>query len=146
MAGDWVRVRRVGTPRMSKTAAPTDRNININFEVAPKPPEKWISLFHEEVGAGRELAGQISTSKPASGANYSGYVSSTKAGIATAVAKLDEIIDDTNDRFEAFQLDATKAAAANRERAEADRKRRIEEQDELDALAEQFSKPPLPSE
>ncbi|OBB90716.1 hypothetical protein [Mycobacterium sp. 852002-40037_SCH5390672] len=140
MAKNWVRVRRVGTPKLSKTSTPSEKNINIGFEVAPKPPGKWFALFHEKVGPGRDISGQIDTSGP-SGANYSGYVSSSKDGIGDTIAKLDEIIADTNNRYEASQETAAARETANQERAEAQRQKRIEEQNELDALAEKFAKP-----
>jgi hypothetical protein len=146
MATEWVRVSRVGTPKFSKDdSTPWEKNIKIRFEVAPKPPEKWFALFHEKVGAAGEIPGQINTSEPHRSI-YSGYVSSSKEGIGDTIAKLDAIIDDTNDRFEAFQEEAAAAQAANRERADAERAKRIEEQDELDALAESFAKPPYQPE
>lgn len=142
---NWVRVRRVGTPELSKSGMPGKANISIYFEVAPKPPEKWFSLFHEKVGPAREIAGKINTSTPV-GAGYRGYVSSTKDGIADAIAKLDAIIEDTNDRFEAFQKEAAEKEAANKAQAAADRQKRDEEQQELDAIAEKFARPPYEPE
>lgn len=145
MAKNWVRVRRVGTPKLSKTSTPGERNINIRFEVAPDPPEKWFALFHEKVGPAREIPGQINTSER-SGGNYSGYVSSSMDGVGDVIAKLDEIIENTNNRFEAFQEEATATAAANQQRAQAERQKRIEEQNRLDALAAKFAKPLYPPE
>ncbi|OBC04396.1 hypothetical protein A5784_12490 [Mycobacterium sp. 852013-50091_SCH5140682] len=116
-------------------------NINIHFEVAPKPPGMWFHLFHEKVGATCEIPGGIDTSEPF-GAGSRGYVSSSKDGIADTIAKLDEIIEDANDRFEAFQKEADEKAAANKVRAEAERQNRIDEQEELDAIAEEFARPP----
>lgn len=145
MAKNWVRVRRVGTPKLSKDSTPRGTHINIRFEVAPAPPEMWFALFHEKVGPAREIPGHIDTSK-GSGANYSGYVSSSMDGVGDVIAKLDEIIEDTNNRFEAFQEEAAAKEAANQERAEAQRQKRIEEQKELDALAEKFAKPPYQPE
>jgi hypothetical protein len=145
MAGKWVRVRRVGTPKLSKSSNPSAMNIHIGFEVAPKPPEKWFSLFHEKVGPAHEIPGQINTSEPFRD-GYRGYVSSSKDGVGDAIAKLDEIIGDTNDRFEAFQKEAEEKESANRTHAEAERQKRIEEQEELDAIAEKFARPPYQQE
>lgn len=146
MAEEWVRVRRVGTPKLSKDpSTPSEKNITIRFDVAPNPPEKWFSLFHEKVGPAHDISAQITPTGKRGGIS-SGYVSSSREGVGETISKLDEIIEDTNDRFEAFQKEAAAKAEANRARAEVERQKRIEEQSELDAIAENFAKPPYQSE
>lgn len=148
MAKEWVRVRRVGTPSIQKGAAPEGAmRYDIHFEVGPKPPTKWVWLFHEKVGIGRVLRGGIDEWELFPD-GYRGYVkTSSKDDVAKTLATLDQLIDDTNDRFEAlWREEAAEAQDAHTARLEAERQKHIEEQAELDAIAEQFAKPPYDRE
>jgi hypothetical protein len=144
LAKEWVRVRRVGTPRLRKGAAPEGATrYDIHFEVGPKPLAKWVWLFHEKVGPGRVLRGGIDEWELFPD-GYRGYVkTASKDDVAKTLATLDELIDDTNDTFEAFWREvAAEAQVAQMARLEAERQKHIEEQAELDAIAEEFAKPP----
>jgi pyruvate-formate lyase len=75
-----------------------------------------------------------------------GYITCTVEGVGQAVAKLDNIIDGTNDDFEAFQAEAFRAEAENRAREEAALQQRLEAQNELDEIAKLYARPPYSPE